>query len=210
VRVRGPSGECSSTGNAAGTKFEATTLTDSWYFKAESKEVCSAWIKDVVLWRDHANFVLYEKKLCRHLRGRRRRGCAGGGGECEREEQGWWCHRQQPQQKEKSKKPKSKNRQGSLLDPLGLLGLGGGDGNGEDETTKQASGSVRSSKKGPPSHIGNLLSGDGGEVERYGDASSTEDGSALGSALESQGDLDDGEEDGNDPDSGTDGEEGDY
>jgi len=204
----------SSTGNAAGTKFEATTLTESWYFKAESKDLCNAWIKDVVLWRDHANFVLYEKNFADVFadegeEAAAAQAAAAAAKEKSRVEGGADNSSSSSSKNKKSKKLKSKSRQGSLLDPLGLLGLGGG-GNEEGETTKQASGSVRSSKKGQPSHIGNPLTGGGGEVERHGDASFTGDGSALGSALDSRGGLDDGEEDDNDPDSGTDEEEGDF
>jgi len=49
----------SPTGNASKCKFDVITLTDVWYFKAENKESCAAWIPALVAWRDHLAFKYY-------------------------------------------------------------------------------------------------------------------------------------------------------
>jgi Ca2+-binding EF-hand superfamily protein len=49
----------SPSGNASGCKFDLITLTDVWYFKSETREVCNAWIKELLVWREHCAFKHY-------------------------------------------------------------------------------------------------------------------------------------------------------
>ena len=49
----------SPSGNASGCKFDLITLTDVWYFKSETREVCNAWMKELLTWREHCSFKHY-------------------------------------------------------------------------------------------------------------------------------------------------------
>ena len=50
----------SATGNAAGTKLEVLTLTETWFFKAESRAVAAEWRANLPAWRDYISFSLHK------------------------------------------------------------------------------------------------------------------------------------------------------
>jgi hypothetical protein len=191
----------STTGNAAGTKFEVTTLTESWYFKGESKEAAGQWQADIVLWRDHTNYVLYEKNFAdifadpseeaaAHEAAAKAKKASKVGGE---------------DSEKKKKKKKATSREGSLLDPLSsFMGGGGGEADGGKKQNKKKSGSMRKSKKS-----GSELGGEGTDnpLAAGGDGGDGAPLSEGGSTVDYQDGLDEEAED-EDPDSGTDEEDG--